>query len=115
MGMVPKETKAQNKQVLNLSLNMIFGIIMTMMLSQSFGNILVHPKLNLPFMIVCIALYLLVNRPAPNAPNRKLWQGWLIWMSRIFRRKKYKSIIGYEYMEAKHAELEQKTKHGKTA
>ena len=53
MGVVPKKTKAEQRIFRHINLTKIIGLIVTLMVSSQLANIMVSPKLGIPFIIFC--------------------------------------------------------------
>lgn len=49
MGVVPKKTKAEQRIFRHINLTKIIGLIVTLMVSSQLANIMVSPKLGIPF------------------------------------------------------------------
>lgn len=98
MALVPKQTKAETKLMWGLTMGKFVGVVMTMMLSLLFGNI-VHSNLRIVFMIVCVVGYLLLNIKSPTNPQKAYWQGVISFFTYLSRRKVYYSLHSDEYIK----------------
>jgi hypothetical protein len=100
MGLVPKAIKEENKQIFGASLNLLLGFMVTLLLSNSIGNTSVHSWFRVPFIIYCLAIYVLLNFKAPGNPKKHVWQGMIIWFVDLSSPRKFLSIVGYAFKEA---------------
>ena len=99
MGLIPKTTHAENKMGFGLNMNTFMGVVMALLLGSSLGSSYVHAYFRLPFMLFCVGIYLYMNRPAPQNPKKKIWQGFYLWIRRLTNPAFYLCIIGYAYKE----------------
>ena len=95
MALIPKQTKAETKLMWGLTLNRFAGVFTTMIMSMLVGGL--FPRLKLPFMILCIGLYLFLCRKAPTNPKKRYWQGMLTYFYYLTHRKKYISMHSDDY------------------
>lgn len=65
MGVVPKKTKAEQRIFRHINLTKIIGLIVTLMVSSQLANIMVSPKLGIPFIIFCSVIFLIMSEKAP--------------------------------------------------
>lgn len=96
MALMPKQTKAETKLMWGLTFNRFIGIVMTMMISMFFSEICAT-KLKIPFMIICVATYLVLNIKAPTNPKKPYYQGIGSFLLYLYRPKKYFSVNSAEY------------------
>lgn len=100
MGLVPKQTKAENKGMFGMSMYKMIGLMLVISCSDYFGQDLVNRYLNVPFIIGCAVIYLLLGRPMPTNPKVMLWRGLLNFVTNARSPEHYASIIGYAYEES---------------
>ena len=117
MGLIPKQTKAENKLKWGLTLNRMIGLMITVCVSTLFAN-LVHQKIKIPFMIVCVVIFLFSQSKAPTHPRKTFIQGLKSFYSYIFTPKKYAGVNCAEYSdiiekEEERASEKQRKKHSK--
>jgi hypothetical protein len=102
MGLVPKCIKEETKMMMGLSYYRLMGLIITLMTGVSIGNAYVHAWFHLPFTATCVVFYIVLNLKVPENPNRRIWQGLILWISRLATPHIYLSVVGYAYEEARH-------------
>lgn len=115
MGLIPKQTKAENKAFMGLSMKNIYGLIITIILSGTLGQSIVHTKLIILFYICNIAIFLWLNTADPIYPKRTLWKGIVLWLQSRMKPKYYRSLIGNTFLKSyKESQLERIDKNGKS-
>lgn len=102
MGLVPRTIKEKNMQAFGKTLNWMVGFLFALMLSQTFGSTFVHRSFQLAFTLLCLVFYIIFTLPAPNNPNRRIWEGLVLWVMYAFSPRKYLSIIGFAFREAQY-------------
>lgn len=83
-----------------MSMYKMIGLMLVISCSNFFGQDLVNRYLNVPFMIGCAVIYLLLDRPMTSNPKVMLWRGLLNFMTNARSPEHYVSIIGYAYQES---------------
>ena len=109
MCLIPKRTKAENKVIFNLSFWKIGGLVMTMGGAATFGPYYVHNSLQILFVIVCTAFFVILTRPSFTNPKIAVWQGTLSWLSCKFMPKYYISILGNAFIEYTKEKINEET------
>lgn len=109
MCLIPKRTKAENKVIFNLSFWKIGGLVMTMGGAATFGPYYVHNSLQILFVIVCTAFFVILTRPSFTNPKIAVWQGTLSWLSCKFMPKYYMSILGNAFIEYTKEKINEET------
>ena len=99
MGLIPKNVCEETKMIFGLSYFRLMGLIITIMMSISLADNYVHSWFHIPFIIFCVVMYAVMNFKAPHNPKRRVWQGFAQWISNIFTKQRYLSVIGYAYKE----------------
>ena len=79
MGVVPKKTKAEQRIFRHINLTKIVGLIVTLMVSSQLANIMVSPKLGIPFLIM--------SGKSPSDPCKSFAEAWLEWLSFLMTNK----------------------------
>ena len=77
MGVVPKKTKAEQRIFRHINLTKIVGLIVTLMVSSQLANIMVSPKLGIPFIIFCSVIFLIMSGKSPSDPCKSFAEAWL--------------------------------------
>ena len=111
MGLVPKQTKTEVKISGGLTLYRTFGLIVTTMLAAMVGSTIVYSKLLLPFIIFCIAVYLILTSKSPSNPNKKFYKGLIEFLTFKKNVKKFYGTNTKEYKKSiEHAQSKKKSK-----
>ncbi len=114
MALVPKQTKAETKLMWGLTFNKVIGLVGSMMLGLFFGSIC-HRTLKIPFALVCVGVFLFLNKKAPTNAKQKYWQGIIRFFSYITHRKRFYSLQSYEYEKTIKKEAERNEHKIRTA
>ena len=96
MGIIPKQTKAENKLMWGFTLNRMIGLLVTIMVSSILAKA-VHRYLVVPFMIFCVIIYLFTQMKSPTNPKKKFISGLKEYALYLSAPKKYHGITGEEY------------------
>jgi hypothetical protein len=102
MDLVPKVLKEETRMFMGLSYFRLMGVVFTLMLSVSFGEKYIHSYLRVAFTIYCVVIFIVLNFKAPQNPRRRVWEGFILWITNMLSPNNFLSIIGYAYKEAEH-------------
>lgn len=112
MGIMPKQTKAENKLKFGLTLNRLIGLFITIMISTILSKA-VHRYLTIPFMLVCVGVYLFSQSKSPTNPKKNFITGLKDCYLYILSPKKYYGVDCDEYKQALLIEEERNEKKKK--
>ena len=99
MGLVPKQTKAENKAMFGMSMQKMIGLVMVISCSSYAGQFVVNRYLTIPFIIGCVIIYLQLYRPMPTNPKKTVFYGLSCWLRELGSPQHYASIIGSAYQQ----------------
>jgi len=116
LGIIPKQTKAENKLMWGFTLNRMIGLLVTIMVSNILSKA-VHRYLVIPFMVFCVGVFLITQLKSPTNPKKKFISGLKEYALYLSSPKTYYGITGEEYeltMTMEEERNEKKTAKAKT-
>lgn len=114
MGIMPKQTKAENKLKFGLTLNRLIGLAVTIMMASILSRG-VHKYLSIPFMIFCVLVYLFSQSKSPTNPKKNFITGLRDCFVYHTTPKKYYGVACDDYKQAIIIEEEKNEKKKKKA
>jgi hypothetical protein len=106
MGLIPKQTKAENKGMFGMSMNKLMGLMMVMSCSSYAGQYLINRYLTIPFIIGCVVIFWQLYKPMPTNPQKTVFYGLTCWLMDMGSPRYYASIISYAYHNYSKVEAE---------
>lgn len=103
MGLIPQQTKAENKLKWGLTKNRMLGLVLTILISTALAKA-VHKYLAIPFMIFCVAVFLYTQQKSPTNPKKQFIFGLRDYLKYLVSPKKYYGLNGEEYKLAQEQE-----------
>lgn len=100
MGLIPKQTKAENKGMFGLGMYKMLGLMSVIVFSSNAGQILVNRYLTIPFTIGCVVIFWQLYKPLPTNPKKTTFYGLSRWMADRSCPRYYASIVGYAYQQS---------------
>lgn len=114
MGIMPKQTKAENKIKWGFTYKRVIGLMMTIGLASSLSSY-VHKFLLIPFIIFCVAVFLFTQMKAPTNPKKIFIFGLRDYFFFLLAPKKYNGVNNNDYKQAIKLEEEKNEKKKKKA
>lgn len=112
MGIMPKQTKAENKVKWGFTFKRLVGLMATIGLSSSLSKS-VHKYLIIPFILFCVAVYLFSQKKAPTNPKKIFIIGLRDYFLFLLAPKKYYGVNNDDYKQAIKLEEEKNEKRKK--
>lgn len=108
MGMIPKQTQAEQKisiGFLTVSFKRIMGLMITAVIAAVFAR-LMYKWVGIAFIVIACIIYLKLTSVAPNNPTKTFFKGLIDFVLYIFSRKTLYNSNSYEYIASENRRKE---------
>lgn len=101
MGLIPKQTKAENKGMFGMGMYKMMGLMFVITFSSYAGQFLINRYLTIPFILGCVVIYWQLDKPLPTNPKKTYLYGLSRWLTDRSSPRYYASVIGYAYQQSR--------------